>query len=222
MSNDRKAGASAEKVRGLLKRAGAEITARAGVDEVVVTDEVITDEGERLPAEVASAMLESALLVATADGELTDAESEYLVELAGALQGVVVRERLTQQFATLANLLGRDGFTARIESVGERLRDTTAAQAAFMMAMSMYMLGEGDDPPGDRVLPPEPDAVLTCLARSLGISHDDSKNLAAEWLHEVRGVALPEAHAMVERSHIQEPRLDDDEAAEVVASLGKG
>ncbi len=211
----------AEKVRALLKRAGAEITARAGIDEVVVTDEVITDAGERLPTEVASAMLEAALLVATADGVLTDPESEYLVELAGALQGVVVRDRLTRQFALLANLLDRDGFTARIARVGERLRESSAARAAFMMALSMFMLSDDEDPVGDAVeAPPGPEAVLVCLARALDISHDESKSLAAEWLCEVRGLPLAEAHASVESSDLHDPGMSDEESAEFVANLG--
>lgn len=122
---------------------------------------------EEAAAEGALAMFEAAFLVAAADGELHDAETEQLAviltELAGGQLGPTDFEEILESFV---ELLEDEGFEGRARAIGETLTDPEARRAAFVLACGITYL--------DRTIDEREETVFGSLATALEIPDDEA------------------------------------------------
>jgi tellurite resistance protein len=118
-------------------------------------------------------MLESAFLVAAADGTLGDDEVDAL---AGALvelsDGEIDAEEIEPLLEEFSAALERDGFENRVAAVASALPDHDARRAAFLVALAVAS--------ADDELNPEEDAVFEMMSRALRVSPDEMAELLAQ------------------------------------------
>ena len=132
-------------------------------------------DGAEYTAEQATldAVLEAAFLAAAADGELTDDEVEQLAaSIDSVLETEATDEELGQLLDEYQSRCESEGFEARVAAVGQALRGSEAAGAAYVLASGIALLGDGETE--------DEDAVVGALGEALGLSADQMAQFDAQ------------------------------------------
>ncbi len=134
------------------------------------------------PAIGTGAMIETAFLMAAADGSLSDIEREQLVATMEFITShQVPRERLDDIVGQLMDALSTDGWEARIQAVATSLEDPLARRNAYRLAAGISFIdGEVQD---------EEAELFTLLANAFEIPQTEAEAI----LLEVRDELFPPA-----------------------------
>lgn len=128
------------------------------------------------------AMIETAFLMAAADGSLSEIEREQLVATIEYITDKQVsREKLDETIGQLLEALATDGWEARINAVASSLSDTLARRNAYRLAAGVSFI--------DGEVQAEEAQLFTLLARAFEIPETEAEGI----LVEVRDELFPKA-----------------------------
>jgi tellurite resistance protein len=125
------------------------------------------------PAIGTGAMVETAFLMAAADGSLSDIEREQLVATMEFITDrKVARARLDEIVGQLLEALSTDGWEARIQAVATSLEDPLARRNAFRLAAGISFI--------DGEVQPEEAELFTLLANAFEIPQTEAEAILVE------------------------------------------
>lgn len=164
-------------LRGLLVGAGpaelfetgpaALVRQKASEEEEQPLTQAELDQAERF-----SAMLETAFLVAAADGELTETESGHLGKLIRALtEGAIPEADIEGLLGSYVDLLDEQGYEARFRHVAEVLNEKSLRKMALLLAAGIIQI--------DGKAASEETRVLSEIAGVFGFSKEEVDALCA-------------------------------------------
>jgi tellurite resistance protein len=134
--------------------------------------------------EEAAAMVETAFLMAAADGEINTAEYEQLVGTIVIVTGDRVgSDRVRVVMSQLLEVLQIDGWEARVESVGRAIRSPEARRNAYRLAAGVSFV--------DGHIHPDEMNLFALLAEAFEIPIDE----ASQILREVRDMLYGSSRA---------------------------
>jgi uncharacterized tellurite resistance protein B-like protein len=119
------------------------------------------------------AMIETAFLMAAADGNLSDIEREQLVATMEYITDKKVsREKLDETVGQLLEALATDGWEARINAVASSLSDTLARRNAYRLAAGISFI--------DGEVQAEEAQLFTLLAKAFEIAEAEAEGILVE------------------------------------------
>lgn len=125
------------------------------------------------PALLSGAMIETAFLMAAADGELSDLEMAHLATTVEALTGDQVGSvPLEVMLAQLLESLQSDGWSARIEAVARSMPNPLDRRNAYRLAAGVSFV--------DGVVQQAEVQLFGLLAEAFGIPTDEASHLLEE------------------------------------------
>lgn len=127
-------------------------------------------------------MIETAFLMAAADGTLSDIERDQLIATMEYITDKkITREKLDETIDQLLEALSTDGWEARINAVASSLSDTLARRNAYRLAAGVSFI--------DGEVQAEEAQLFTLLARAFEIPETEAEAI----LVEVRDELFPKA-----------------------------
>ena len=127
-------------------------------------------------------MIETAFLMAAADGNLSEIEREQLVAtIEHITDKQIPREKLDETVDQLLEALSTDGWEARIAAVASSLSDSVARRNAYRLAAGISFI--------DGEVQAEEAQLFTLLARAFDIPEREAEGI----LVEVRDELFPQA-----------------------------
>ena len=138
--------------------------------------------GSSDPTVGTGAMIETAFLMAAADGNLSEIEREQLVAtIEHITDKQIPREKLDETVDQLLEALSTDGWEARIAAVASSLSDSVARRNAYRLAAGISFI--------DGEVQAEEAQLFTLLARAFDIPEREAEGI----LVEVRDELFPQA-----------------------------
>jgi uncharacterized tellurite resistance protein B-like protein len=129
--------------------------------------------GSADPSLGTGAMIETAFLMAAADGTLSDIEREQLVATIEYITDKSIpRERLDETIEQLLESLSVDGWEARINAVASSLSDGLARRNAYRLAAGVSFI--------DGEVQVEEAQLFTLLARAFEIPESEAEAILVE------------------------------------------
>lgn len=156
--------------KGLSAQAAADAFVRASEDPASVSPD------DRNKAAEFEATVEAMFLMAAVDGDISAQELAQLAASVDAFSELEGRRRVDAGplLVKMNELLAKDGWTKRLHSVAERLRDREARAFAFRLAAGVAFV--------DDVVAHAEAAALEAMASALTIDADESQEI----LYDVR------------------------------------
>jgi uncharacterized tellurite resistance protein B-like protein len=125
------------------------------------------------PTVSTGAMIETAFLMAAADGNLSEIEREQLVAtIEHITDKKIPRERLDETVDQLLEALTTDGWEARIAAVASTLSDALARRNAYRLAAGISFI--------DGEVQAEEAQLFTLLARAFEIPEREAEGILVE------------------------------------------
>jgi|LNFM01.1.fsa_nt_gb uncharacterized tellurite resistance protein B-like protein len=129
--------------------------------------------GDVDPSLGTGAMIETAFLMAAADGTLSDIEREQLVATMEYITDKKIpRDKLDETIDQLLEALSADGWEARINAVASSLSDALARRNAYRLAAGVSFI--------DGEVQPEEAQLFTLLARAFEIPETEAEAILVE------------------------------------------
>lgn len=125
------------------------------------------------PEQQTDALIETAVLMAAADGEIAEPELQHLVTTVWYTTSTQADEaHVRAMVAELMRRLHEDGWEARIASVAFRLRDPELRRNAYRLAAGVSFV--------DGEVQPDEERLFALLARAFEIPTDEASRLLTE------------------------------------------
>jgi uncharacterized tellurite resistance protein B-like protein len=129
--------------------------------------------GDVDPSLGTGAMIETAFLMAAADGTLSDIEREQLVATMEYITDKkIARDKLDETIDQLLEALSADGWEARINAVASSLSDSIARRNAYRLAAGVSFI--------DGEVQQEEAQLFTLLARAFEIPETEAEAILVE------------------------------------------
>ncbi|MBL8679190.1 MAG: tellurite resistance TerB family protein [Myxococcales bacterium] len=129
--------------------------------------------GDVDPSLGTGAMIETAFLMAAADGTLSDIEREQLVATMEYITDKkIARDKLDETIDQLLEALSADGWEARINAVASSLSDSIARRNAYRLAAGVSFI--------DGEVQAEEAQLFTLLARAFEIPETEAEAILVE------------------------------------------
>lgn len=119
-------------------------------------------------------MVDAAMIIACADGELTDEELTVVGQVIdGFFDGNVTRNEINEMMNLSVEAIERDGIEGRMEAVAENLPTMELRSLALAAAAAVALSNEEGDED-------EEDATYYALAEALDVDEDDAEKIFEE------------------------------------------
>ncbi len=135
------------------------------------------------PQSAEDAIFEAAFLVAAANGEISEPEiDQYIASIEQILGTTMTDEEAENLIATYNDRLGASDYDTRLAKVGEVLRGTESAGAAYVLSAGLAFIDEVDE---------DEDDVLSALGEALGLTDEQMQQYDAQ-VQQQMGIAAAE------------------------------